>query len=90
MHALVVSGVFDTVMFLLLVALQTAGLFGGKIYDTFFNYVSLWVLPAGKHTAIHMLFTRKKADSNKRAKTFKCQASDAFGVYPIMIFSISQ
>eukprot|EP00933_Yihiella_yeosuensis_P004919 TRINITY_DN109326_c0_g1_i1.p1 TRINITY_DN109326_c0_g1~~TRINITY_DN109326_c0_g1_i1.p1 ORF type:complete len:703 (-),score=112.07 TRINITY_DN109326_c0_g1_i1:23-2131(-) len=81
MHALMVSGIFQTVLFLLLSSLKKSSV---KIYNLLENYVALWTQPKSKYAKLHSLFAPHREESNKRAGTFKCTGSETLGVYPII------
>jgi hypothetical protein len=86
MHALFVGGVFQTVMFLTLGALQAAlRIPMYQLYSTFADYIQLWQHPLAKHdNKLHEVFAKKRAESNQKAKAFKCKASDGLGLFPII------
>ena len=85
MHTMLVTGVFHTVMYLLICALKAAGSCGGKVYETLSQYVSLWVHPVGRTTGkLDECFNKAREDSNTRAHTFKCTASDGLSLFPII------
>jgi hypothetical protein len=83
MHAMLVNGVFHTVTYLLLIGL------GPDIYSTLQNYIGLWRFPANvANSSLKDLFAKKRKDSNNKAGTFKCSASEGLGVYPILAFFV--
>jgi hypothetical protein len=53
-----------------------------KIYQHLHGYISLWVVPNGGK--LHEVFNEHRAASNRRSKSFKCQASEGLGLYPII------
>jgi hypothetical protein len=83
MHGLLVNGVFHTVAYLLL-----AGL-GPNIYSTLQDYIALWRFPAKVvNSSLKDLFAKKRKDSNNKAGTFKCSASEGLAVYPVLAFFV--
>ena len=82
MHACFVKGVFNTIFFRLLVALQGAM----DIYSHLAGYVATWEWPRGVAGSSHFarLFSDKCKESNRRAKTFKCSASEGLSLYALI------
>lgn len=83
MHALMVSGVMNVVLWKLFVALSAVM---GDIYTQVYNYIETWGWPAFRNhgTSVRDLFLRKREVSNKKAKTFKALASELLSLYPIL------
>ena len=48
------------------------------------RYIELWSFPSSRSLNIHILFLPKREKSNKEAQTFKCSASEALAVLPIL------
>ena len=85
MHCIFVHGVFHTVMHLLFSALLSTG--SPELYDTLFQYFSLWKHPLRQTASkVQDLFSTKRAASNHKAKAFKCTASEGLCIYPILSF----
>jgi hypothetical protein len=89
MHAMVVNGVFNTIVFLLCMDISNAGMH--DIWGRFHAYVKLWCWPAragngSKHYSD--IFNPKRATSSKKAKHLKCSASDCLSIYAVMAFYI--
>ncbi len=90
MHTLFVTGVFQRVVFLVIAALASAFNKTVKdIYKQLLTYVYLWRLPADKggkarSKELAECFAENRADSNKKAKIFRCSASHGLGLYHIM------
>ncbi len=78
MHTIFVTGVFHTVMWLMMVAIK--GAFSQfsmtKLFDAWYAYVGFWTQPCDKSGEIQNNFTQQRLESMKRSKTFKCKASD--------------
>ena len=84
MHCFLVSGIFNTVMHLLMTSLEAN--LPGNVYDVACKVVGLWVLPAVRHDNLGKLFESKRKKANKQAGTFKCTASEALGLAPIFAY----
>ena len=86
MHALYVQGCFNTVMFLLVKAFDAEGI--NDLFPRLETYVAMWNLPKrlGSALALSTIFSAKRETSDRKAKTFKCQASDGLSVTPIIAF----
>lgn len=83
MHCLVASGIFQYTLHLLLKALMTSGMH--DVYAVFQGYVALYKYPRGfSNKTLSHLFEPKRRDGNRDAGKFKCQASDALGLYPVL------
>lgn len=81
MHCFLVTGVFQTVMFLTLKCLQDA--LQNDIYNSVATCLQLWKLPAGKAADLASFFSKKRQKANSLAKTFKCTASEALALAPV-------
>ena len=81
MHLMCVSGVVQTTLFLFLQAMSNNGV---GIYKMIKGYIELWSFPSSRSLNIHNLFLPKREKSNKEAQTFKCSASEALAVLPIL------
>jgi hypothetical protein len=82
MHAFFVTGVFQTVMTRLWFALSAIGL---KMYEQLHAYVALWVQPKMfANRSLPEVFSKKRFESNKKAKHFKCTASEGVALYSII------
>ena len=86
MHALYVQGCFNTVMFLLVKAFDAEGI--NDLFPRLETYVAMWNLPKrlGSALALSTIFSAKRETFDRKAKTFKCQASDGLSVTPIIAF----
>ena len=84
MHCFLVSGIFQTVMHLIMTALEA--IFSGNVYDVASQVVGAWNLPAVRHDNLGKLFEPKRKKANKLAGTFKCTASEALGLAPIFAY----
>lgn len=83
MHALMVHGVLNTVLFLFLEALIKADV--RDIWDRLQGYVELWVWPRRvANSSIQDLFGKKRQQASRKAKHFKCTASEALSIYPVI------
>ena len=84
MHTLVANGVFHTVF--------TAWLEAANghldIYTELEKYFDLWVHPVSRK--LQHLFSPKRKSSNKEAGVFKCDASEALSLAPILCFYIQK
>ena len=89
MHGMLVNGVFNTIVFLLLGSIHSAGM--ADIWSKLSNYLALWTWPvragngADHYSAI---FDKKRATSSRKAKHLKCSASDCLSIYPVLAFYI--
>ena len=81
MHCFLVTGIFQTVLFLTLKCLQDA--LQTDIYNSVATCLQLWKLPAGKAADLASLFSKKRQKANFLAKTFKCTASEAMALGPV-------
>ena len=81
MHCFLVTGIFQTTIWLLLTSLEVAF---GSIYPMVEQCLGNWTLPASKKTPLKELFSKKRYTANKKAMTFKCTASEALGLGPIL------
>jgi hypothetical protein len=87
MHCLIASGLFQLVFHLLLEDLERAGL--RNVYELFQNYVMMCNWQVGYHTSnLGRFFDDTRRTSNRKAGTFKCQASDALALYPVLSFFV--
>lgn len=87
MHAIFVHGVFGTVTFRLLEALVSAG--QRNIWDTLYGYVSLWTWPSRLHgSSFKNIFSPKRMASSRKAKFFKCAASEGLSIYTVLAFFV--
>ena len=84
MHCFLVSGIFNTVMHLLMTSLEAN--LPGNVYDVACKVVGFWVLPAVRHDNLGKLFESKRKKANKQAGTFKRTASEALGLAPIFAY----
>jgi hypothetical protein len=86
MHSIFVQGVFHTVMWLLLLAINAAfsSMSWYELFKQLHDYTSLWVQPCDKGGKLQDNFLPKRLESDKRAKTFKCKASDGLGLYSLI------
>jgi len=85
MHTFVVHGVWNTIMFILMLTLSV----GTDAVKDMHAYIALWTLPIrlGGHAAAERLadtFSRNRWASSKDAKYLKCNASDAISMYAII------
>lgn len=87
MHAVFVHGVFGTVTFRLMEALTSAG--KRDIWDRLNEYVALWTWPSRLHNSgFKDMFSAKRIASCKRAKFFKCTASEGLSIYTVLTFFV--
>ena len=87
MHALVVHGVWNTIMFRMLKALVDSGV--AKAPEDLCDYVALWTVPlrlggAGASERLADTFSKSRWKSAKNAKYMKATASDALSLYNIV------
>ena len=80
MHTLVANGVFHTIFTAWLDAAQGHL----DIYKELCSYLAVWNHPKSKN--LHLLFSPKRKASNKDAGVFKCDASDALSLSPIVVY----
>ena len=84
MHCFLVSGIFQTVMFLLSSALEEKT--GTDIYKLLGTCIKQWNQPQSKGSNLEKVFDKKRKVSNKNAGTFKCTASEALGLLPLVSY----
>lgn len=85
MHTMVVNGVWNTIMYVLILALTKAG--QADAPNQIGSYVRMWTLPArSSSTSLPMAgaFATSRWKSSSKAKQFKCTASEALSMYPII------
>lgn len=87
MHCFLVSGIFQTIMFLLLSDLEAAF---GDVYATIEPCVRSWNMPSAKATSLANLFAKKRQVANHKAGTFKCTASEALALLPVFGYFLTQ
>lgn len=89
MHAMFVHGAFHTMMYATLEALSEAGV--RDIWEKLTGYIGLWTWPARvANSAVNDLFTQKRKIAAKRAKTFKCTASEGLSAYAVVAYFIQK
>jgi hypothetical protein len=87
MHMMVASGLFQLVLHLLLEALEAAGI--RNVYTLCKNYIMMCRWPIGFHSSnLHYFFADTKRSSNRKSGHFKCQASDAIAMAPILAYFV--
>lgn len=87
MHTLASSGVVQTVIYLLLSAL-VAEL--PDVYARLHTYVKEWSWPQRLHRKGNWnLFLPKRREANNKAKAFKCTASEALCLLPILAYWVA-
>lgn len=85
MHALFVSGVFNTIAFLLLESFVGAGM--RDIWGMMEEYIALWRWPKRVHDSkLPSVFSKKRVVANRKANHLKCSASDGLSLIPVMAF----
>lgn len=77
-----VGGVVQTTVYLFLEMIGSSS--GLDIYKMVAGYMQLWVLPQSRAMKLEALFSPKRHKSNKEASTFKCSASEALAIMPIL------
>ena len=87
MHLMCVSGVVQTTLFLFLQSMSNNGV---GIYQMIKGYIQLWSFPSSRSLNIQNLFLPKREKSNKEAQSFKCSASEALAVLPILAHFIQE
>jgi len=82
MHGVCSSGTMTVTMYALITSLSRAGLPVWKLLADFF---ALWKLPDA-YAMPHLpdMFAPKRVEAYRKAKKFKCQASECLALYPIM------
>ena len=84
MHGCFVKGVFQSVVWLLIVALRACKV---DLYAAMVSELMEWALPRGKlssASSLASLFHEKRQKSNADAKTFKCCASEGLSLYSLL------
>ena len=85
MHTFVVHGVWNTVMFLLLIALQASS---NNVVPLLHSYIAAWILPLRLGTnlakSLADVFNKSRWSASSKAKYLKCTASDAISMYAIV------
>lgn len=87
MHCFLVTGIFQTTMFLLLSAIESE--FGG-CYAIFEQCLQHWKLPATQSSKLAGLFSKKREIANNKANTFKCTASEGLSLVGLIGYLLSQ
>jgi hypothetical protein len=88
MHCVLYNGIFQTVMHLVLTAFSQAGF--RNLYNQLAGFIELWEQPRQwKSNSLSQLFSQKAHDAHKRAKTYKCNAGEALGLYSIFAVFIA-
>ena len=75
MHTICSAGTMQLLLFWLLRAANK--------WQEFREYLQLWVPPAMGKANLPDLFSKSKVESCKKARTFKCQASEMLQIYPV-------
>ncbi|CAE7241576.1 unnamed protein product [Symbiodinium sp. CCMP2592] len=81
MHTLLVSGVFQTVTWLVLEALQKQF---PNLWEIADEYVAKWTLPRNISAKAEGMLGQSRAKACKEAETFKCTASEGLTLSPIL------
>jgi len=85
MHTMVVHGVWNTIMFLLLMALQPHA----QVVQGLQLYIAMWTLPlrlgVGVAERLADAFSKQRWEASSTAKYLKCTASDAISMYGIIV-----
>ena len=88
MHALASSGVCQVVIHLFIGAFATTKI--GEFYNFMHTYLQEWHWQTRlDRKNVADLFVKKRLDSNKRAKTFKANASEIMSFFPILAFYVA-
>ena len=87
MHCFLVCGIFQTIMYLLLAAIESEL---GPIYPVFEQCLGNWKLPAIRSSNLATLFSKKRQTANKIACTFKSTGSEALSLLPLICYILSQ
>jgi hypothetical protein len=83
-HCILSNGVFATCMFSWLSAIEKHM----SIYKALSEYLPLWNHPQHHACKLDQLFSDKKKKNNKESSTFKCSASEALALLPILAYFI--
>ena len=86
MHCFLVHGIFQAILFWVLVAAEEALGKGADIYAEISSYLEHWHTPASKPGKMQNLFTNKRKVANKKAHAFKCTASEALMLLHVLAF----
>ncbi|CAE7259090.1 unnamed protein product [Symbiodinium sp. CCMP2592] len=85
MHATCANGTLTLVLFLVLQTMQQAKVPAWQMLLFRSDYVGQWTLPrATSMPHLSELFQKKKMEGSIAAKKFKCTASEALALYPIV------
>ena len=84
MHCILSNGVFATCMFYWLEAIEPHM----QIYKVLSDYLPLWHHPKHQACKLELLFSDKKRKNNKDSSTFKCSASEALSLLPVLSYFI--
>ena len=87
MHGMLVHGVWNSVLYLLLVAVSKEGV---DIWGYLAQYMQTWTWPhhIGSQSTLGELFEPKKKKSHCDAKYFKCDASAGLTMYSVIAFFV--
>ena len=90
LHAFFIRGAFNITMYLTMRDIKKDGM--ADIYSKLFECVGLWTLPRGIANAgtLQKLFAKPRETANDKAKAFKCQASEALSLLPILYYYIAK
>ena len=87
MHCIVASGLFQLVLQLLLDCIETDGVRNAYVLCKEFLSMCHW--PVGSHNSkLSLLFEDTRRTNNRKAGVFKCQASDALSMYPLLAYFV--
>ena len=79
MHGLCSHGVLNDTIFLVLDSIHSAGY---NVWDKIQDWIAVWVFPkAYNNSNVVKLFDVKNVTNSKKARTFKCDASDILALY---------
>ena len=85
MHAMFVHGVWNTMLFLLLETLLAHGM--ADIWERLYTYISAWTWPRRMAcSTLKTVFKLKRKKANRKAKFFKCTASEGLSLYGVIAF----
>jgi hypothetical protein len=89
MHAVVVNGSFNTIIYVFFEALMLAGV---DVYDRLHEYIKLYTWPkrvSGNADDLAGIFGAKRKKAHRKAKHLKCNASECITLYPVIALFIS-
>lgn len=81
MHGMCSSGLMGDITYLVLESIHNSGV---KVWQDIQPWLGIWVLPKAYSCGLQKLFDTKNVNSCRKAKTFKCSASEMLSLYRLL------